>query len=449
MCWQWQRVVIGLVVLATLMWGIRTLRAEVTLEIFRAEADKISVGLLPSLTQDIPQQDSRLVWEVLMKDLYRSQVFRPREVNDPNWKFSNVPTPEEIKPLGGEGIQAVIWGKLIRTPRDYRFDGHVYDVPSGATILERRYVGQLQPAEKQFRLIVHRFADETVYRFTGERGIAQTRIAYTSDQTGFKEIYVMDYDGFDPRRITGDRSIALTPRWSPDGQFLAYLTYKDGQPGIYLHELATARRAKLVAFPGLNYSPAWSPGGEQIAFATTKDGNSEIYVVKMPEWGGEAGQPPRPGSQQAERLTFSLGDDLSPTWSPTGQQIAFTSDRGGTPQIYVMSKDGSNVRRLTFEGNYNTSPAWSPKGDWISYTCRRETYHKICLISPDGQTMLQITDGPWDDEAASWSPNGRYLVFSSMRQGKNHLFLITAGGKDEEQLTSTTANEIVPAWSWN
>lgn len=426
--------------------AVRILQAQVTLEIFRSEAEKILVGLLPLQTQDVPQPDAQLLQEILLRDLYRSQVFRPMELTEPQRKFTNAPQPEEIRPLSIEGIQAAIWGKLIRTKGDYRFDGHVFDLPSGAPILERRYVGQLNPAQRQLRLIAHRFADEVVYRFTGERGIAQTRIAYTSDQSGYKEIYIMDYDGYNPWRITGDRSIALTPRWSPDGRFLSYVTYKDGNPNIYLHELVTARRKKWVAFPGLNISPAWSPDGKQMAFASTKDGDAEIYVVDVPEKIGEGNSE----APRAKRLTFSLGDDLSPTWSPTGQQIAFTSDRGGTPQIYVMNADGSNVRRLTFEGNYNTSPAWSPKGDWIAFNCRRDYYHKLCLVSPDGQIVLQVTDGPWDDEAPAWAPNGRYLVFSSRREEKSHLFIITPGGVDEEQLTFTTANEILPHWSsWN
>ena len=439
---HWQKLVMGLILAMLILGGIEVLRAEVTLEIFRAEAEKIVIGLLPFQLQDTDDQDLRLIREILLKDLYRSQIFRPMEMTDPKRKFTEAPSPEEIKPLNSEGIQATIWGKLLRTQKDYRFDGHVYDVPTGARILERRYVGQLQQPEKQLRLIAHRFSDEVVYRFTGERGIAQTRVAYVSDQSGAKEIYIMDYDGYESRKITGDRSIALTPRWSPDDRYLAYVSYKDGRPSIYLHELVTARRVKLVAYPGLNFSPAWSPDGKQIAFATTKDGDSEIYIMDLPN-GMEESNP------KTRRLTFSLGDDLSPTWSPTGQQIAFTSDRGGTPQIYVMNADGSNVRRLTFEGSYNTTPAWSPKGDWIAYTCRRDDYLKLCLISPDGQSMLQITEGPWDDEAPSWSPNGRYLVFSSKREGKSHLYLITAGGKDQEQLTHTAANEIVPSWSWN
>jgi TolB protein len=439
---HWRKLVAGLILAMVILGGIEVLRAEVTLEIFRAEAEKIVIGLLPFQLQDATDQDLRLIREILLKDLYRSQVFRPMEMTDPKRKFSNTPLPEEIKSLNPEGIQSAIWGKLARTPKDYRFDGHVYDTPTGSSILERRYVGQLQQPEKQLRLIAHRFSDEVVYRYTGERGIAQTRLAYVSDQSGAKEIYIMDYDGYDPRRITGDRSIALTPRWSPDDRYLTYVSFRDGRPSIYLHELVTARRVKLVAYPGLNFSPAWSPDGKQMAFATTKDGDSEIYIVDLPK-GMEESNP------KTRRLTFSLGDDLSPTWSPTGQQIAFTSDRGGTPQIYIMNADGSNVRRLTFEGSYNTTPAWSPKGDWIAYTCRRDDYLKLCLISPDGQSMLQITEGPWDDEAPSWSPNGRTLVFSSKREGKSHLYLITAGGKDQEQLTFTAANEIVPSWSWN
>lgn len=444
---QWRWLFIGLLGLAVFWWGTR-LWAEVTLEIFRAETEKIPIAVLPLQVEGAPGGAGQLVREVLLKDLYRSQVFRPIEMTNSRWVFPDVPTSEQVKLLAPEGVQGAVWGKLTRTPKNYRLDGYVHDVATATPILERRYIGQFQQEERQLRLMVHRFADEIVYRFTGERGIAQTRIAYVSDRTGFKEIHVMDYDGRHPRRITGDRSISLTPRWSPDGRFLAYVSYKGGQPRIYLHELVTARRVPLVDFSGMTISPAWSPKGDQMAFSASKDGNAEIYVADVSNLSRRIGQTAQ-GSTSERRLTFSRSEDLSPTWSPTGQQIAFTSDRGGTPQIYVMNADGSSVRRLTFEGPYNTSPAWSPRGDWIAYTCRREGILKICLVSPDGRTTLQVTQGGWDDESPAWAPNGRYLIFSSARRGKQQLCLITPAGADEEQLTFTVSNETAPGWSWN
>ena len=445
---RWCAIFFGLVWPLVAPVGVSELHAEVTLEIFRAQAEKIPIGLLPIQTQGISEEKEQFVRTTLLKDLHRSQVFRPVEMTGPKWVFSDVPSSQQAKLLGGEGVQAAVWGRLVRTSKHYRLDGYVYDVATGSPILERRYIGQLRSEERQLRLMIHRFADEIVYRFTGERGMAQSRIAYVSDRTGFKEIHIMDYDGFHARRITGDRSIALTPRWSPDGRFLAYVSYKDGQPNIYLHELVTASRLKLVSFSGMAISPAWSPSGDQVAFTSTKTGNAEIYVANV---AGLAGRMRKAalGSVSVRRLTFSRSDDLSPAWSPTGQQVVFTSDRGGTPQIYVMNADGGNVRRLTFKGNYNTSPVWSPNGDWIAYTCRLKGRLRLCLISPDGQSMQQVTQGAWDDEAPFWSPNGRYLIFSSRRDGESHLFIVTAGGRDMEQLTFTAANETVPGWSLN
>ena len=442
------RIITGLLFLPLMVCGVGQVRAEVTLEIIRTGAEKIPVGILPIRFQGIPAPQEQTFYEILRKDLNSSRVIQPVKISGTQWKFQNPPGSKQIKLLNAQGVVGAVWAGLHKTPKDYRLDGYSFDVSTGKPILERRYIGQLRSAERQIRLMIHRFADELVYRFTGERGIAQTRIAYTSDQTGYKEIYIMDYDGYHPRRITGDRSIALTPRWSPDNRFLAYVSYRDGQPNITIHELATARRIRLTKFPGMTISPNWSPQGDRIAFVGTRDGNTEIYVADVTGLTQRMGGADH-ASDSVRRITFSRADDISPSWSPTGQQIAFTSNRGGTPQIYLMNTDGTSVRRLTFEGSYNTTPAWSPRGDWVAYTCRRERTLKICLISPDGRALLHVTDGPQDDEAPSWSPDGRSLVFSSMRRGESHLYMITSGGRDEEQLTHTAFDEWAPGWSWN
>jgi len=286
------------------------------------------------------------------------------------------------------------------------------------------------------RYIAHRFADDIVYQFTGERGIAQSRIAYVSDQTRQKELYLMDYDGANPQRITGDHSLSLSPHWTPDGRWLTYLCYRSGNPDICGIDITQNRRWKLVTFSGLNLSPVWSPDGEWMALATNHGvENLELFLFDR-------------AAQKSRRLTFSLGDDLSPSWSPTGRQLVFTSDRGGSPQLYIMDADGANVRRLTYQGDYNTSPTWSPKGEWIAYTCRRNGRMRLCLITPDGRTGgILTTDGAWDDESPTWSPNGRHLLFTSNRGGSYQLFLIQKDGTGLEPITQGGGNLIMPAWS--
>jgi TolB protein len=284
--------------------------------------------------------------------------------------------------------------------------------------------------------MAHRMADELVYRYTGEPGIARTKIAFVSEQGGSRELYVMDYDGSGPRQVTADGFLNLMPRWSRDRKFLIFTSYRSrSRQNIDMIELATGQRWTLVALNGLNITPALSPDGNWLAFATSQDGNSEIYKFET-------------NTKALQRLTFNTAGDLSPTWSPTGRDIAFVSDRGGGPQIYLMNADGSNVRRLTFEGDYNAAPAWSPRGQWIAYVCRTaDRQYKLCLITPDGQKRLQITTGTGVDDSPSWSPDGRHLVFSSTEEGKSHIYMINADGTEKERLTSGGAHHTSPTWS--
>src|SRR6267143_1545678 len=299
----------------------------------------------------------------------------------------------------------------------------------------KRYVGSTEVV----RYMVHRLADEIVFHYTGEQGIARSQIVFVSERDGAKELFVMDYDGYHRRRLTFDATLNLAPAWSPDRRRLAFVTYRKGDdPRIEELDLITGARRALVAFPGLNITPEWSPSGEELAFATTKDGNSEIY--KVDKYG-----------KRFERLTDHAAADLAPTWSPTGREIAFTSDRGGTPQIYLMSADGTNVRPLTYrdqQGSYNTAAAWSPKGDWIAYVCRDERrILKLCLISPDGQQGRQLTTGSSVDESPSWSADGRHIACSSTRNGRRDIYMINTDGTGLERLTTGVTSNEDPAWS--
>jgi TolB protein len=408
--------------------------ADVYLEATRPDFQKVPVGVLGFQDGAASVRPGKDAADVLAADLRRSQVFAVAETAKLGVALpaSGEPDKSKLKQAVEAGIKVLVWGAIgVREP-DYLLDRFVYDGGSDEIGAAKRYVG----SKALLRQMTHRLADELVSRYTGEPGIARTRIAYVSEQKGARELFVMDYDGHAPRQITSDGFLNLTPQWSPDRKYLVFTSYQSRtRQNIEMVDLATGKRSPLVSLAGMNITPALSPDGTKLAFATSQDGNSEIYTMDMQ-------------NRALARLTVHSAGDLSPTWAPTGKELAFTSDRGGGPQIYLMSVDGSNVRRLTFDGDYNAAPAWSPRGNWIAYVCRNEQrQYKICLISPDGQKRQQLTTGSGIDDSPSWSPDGRHLVFSSTSGGKAHIYMITSDGKELEQLTSGGAHHSMPAWS--
>jgi len=408
--------------------------ADVYLEATRPDFQKIPIGVLGFQDGTVPAHPGQDAAAVLAADLRRSQVFAVAETGrlGVGLPATGEPDKSKLTQAVGAGIKVLVWGVIgVREP-DYLLDRFVYDDGSEEIGAAKRYVG----SRPLLRQMTHRLADELVARYTGEPGIAQTRIVYVSEHKGAKELFVMEYDGHGARQLTADGFLNITPQWSPDRKYLVFTSYQSRtRQTIEMLDLATGKRSSLVSLAGLNITPALSPDGTKLAFATSQDGNSELYTMDMQ-------------SKALTRLTVHSAGDLSPAWAPTGQELAFTSDRGGRPQIYLMSADGSNVRRLTFDGDYNAAPAWSPRGNWIAYVCRNEQrQYKICLISPDGQKRQQLTSGAGVDDSPSWSPDGRHLVFSSTGGGKTHLYMINSDGKEQEQLTSASGRDSMPAWS--
>lgn len=417
---------------------------DVFLEATRPDFQKIPLGVAG--IQNIGGSDSLegqiklggRIEEVLKADVRRSLVFSLVDLPSIGIKISNLGTgPDPVfKQAAEHGVSVIVWGKAgikngDKDP-DVNMDGYVYDAGSDEVVGGKRYVGSTSVV----RLMAHRFADELVFRYTGEPGIARTKIAYVSEQGSARELFVMDYDGYEPRQLTADGFLNLMPRWSPDRRFLVFTAYRNrNTQDIDMIELATGKRWTLVSLGGLNITPALSPDGNFMAFASSYEGNSELYRLDT-------------RTKALQRLTVNASGDLSPSWSPSGRELAFTSDRSGGPQIFLMSGDGSNVRRLTFEEDYNAAPAWSPRGNWIAYVCRTpKKDYKLCLITPDGQKRVQLTAGPGVDDSPSWSPDGRHIVFSSTADGKSQLYMINADGKDLERITFTGTHNSAPTWS--
>jgi TolB protein len=328
------------------------------------------------------------------------------------------------------GAQALVKGMYSQDGRDLIVECRVFDVAGQRMITGKRYRG---PADA-VAAMMHRCADEIMIRFTGEPGIAQTKIAFVSRQNGNKELFVMDQDGSNVRKLTSDRSIILSPAWSPDSREIAVTSYRDRNPDVVAVNLNGNGRRPLSQHPGLNSAPAWSPDGTRLALTLSKDSNPEIYTMSR-------------NGTDLRRLTNHPSIDTSPTWSPTGRQIAFVSDRSGAPQIYVMDAEGSNLRRLTYQGNYNDRPSWSPRGDRLAFVALEGSRFDVYVINVDGSGLQRLTMGSGSNESPSWSPDGRFLVFSSTRSGVPQLYRMYDDGSGQQHLTFMDGGALSPGWS--
>ena len=325
------------------------------------------------------------------------------------------------------GLQGLLSLRGDRTEVEMR----LYDLTSP----EFRLIAtkKIELPANQPRRLSHKIADEVVMQFTGEAGIADTKIAYVNTSAGSKEVSLMDYDGAGPAHVTSNKSINLSPMWSPDTRSLAFTSYMRGYPYLYRMFPFENRPVQVVAgFLGINSSPAFSPDGRFLAMTLSRDGNPEVYVLNL-------------ATGAFRRLTSYSGIDTEPTWSPTGREIAFVSERAGGAHVFVMDAEGANVRRLTQAG-FNTQPRWSPKGDTIVFTSRQGNFD-LWAVSPDGSNLRRLTAGPGNNEGASWAPNGRHLVFQSSRSGGYQLFTMLADGSEQQAIPRTPGESTSAAWS--
>lgn len=325
--------------------------------------------------------------------------------------------------------------KINPLDKSFSVTFRVYDSGTEQFLLGKRYT----TTRKFLRKIVHRFADEVVMQLTGKRGVAETRISFLSQVGENKEIFVVDFDGHNKKKLTDDHAVLLTPEWSPDGNWIVYTSFAANNPDlVMIGSSGRKKRRTLLKLPGLNAAPAWSPGGQRIALVLSKDQNSEIYVLER--------------NFGLKRLTRHFNIDTSPTWSPDEKRIAFTSDRSGTgsPQIYIMDVargDKGGVKRITFGSPYNDDPAWSPDGDKIAYTSRVGRAFQIKIYDFSTKKSVVFTRGPGSNEQPSWSPDGRFLVYRHRESSQVSIFVKHIGSKTARQITFSAGGGYSPSWS--
>ncbi len=410
-----------------------------TLEITPGNVRAFRTAVLRFRTIGLPVGEERIA--VLRKEIERSLAFSsivlPLEhdaylASDESASFADKGAID-CDSWKQSGADALVEGELRRDEGRLRADLRVWDIARCKQFKTGRLTGDRDDLAQLGRII----ADESVEALTGTRGVAATEIAFISDRTGQRELYVAAADGRDQRPATRSNTLKLAPDWVPDGRAILYVAYGALQPGFFL----TSRSKDISPGPILThvmkglpkYRGRFDPTGEELAMVTSVDGAAEIFRVE------------RRGNGTV-RLTNHPAIDISPSWSPDGREIVFVSDRSGAPQLYVMDRDGGNLRRLTFTGAYNASPAWSPDGRWIAYETRVRGQFDIWLIDPSGQINFPIVEHARSDEAPTWSPDGRKIAFSSRRRGRYDLYVMDWNGENLQRLTRRSGANIQPAW---
>jgi TolB protein len=324
------------------------------------------------------------------------------------------------------GAQFLLEGTVAGAGAQFVCEARLWDLASGEVAYSRR----LQSPATLATTVAHTLANEIVHLFTGRPGPFLSRIAFVSDRSGAKELWVMRWDGSEAQQLTSHRSIALGPAWSPDGAHLAFSSFVAGRPELYLLKPTEGTMKPLFDGAGVNSSPSFSPDGRRVAFASGADGNTDIFVVPL-----EGGT--------AERLTSSRSIETQPAWSPNGRQIAFTSTAAGAPQIYVMDAEGTNVRRVTFEERFADEATWAPDGVRLAYTTLVDGRFQIAIL--DIRTGVRtVVPGPGSNESPCWSPDGTMLAFTSNRTGLKQIYVTDPAGV--ARAITDAGNNSQPVW---
>ena len=415
------------IVLSVLLWLslVPAAYAQLTIEIIGGGANQVPIAITPFKGEEtLPQK----VTAVVAADLVRSGLFRmvdsggltaipaePAEVQYPVWT--------------ARGADALAIGSVSPLPNGYwdvRF--RLLDVAKRAQLTGFAY----QVTTQQLRNTAHKIADAIYEKLTGDVGVFGTRITYVVKQGTRFELQVADADGYGAQTVLASNEPIISPKWSPDGTRLAYVSFERKKPIVYIQSLLTGSRAVAANFKGSNSAPAWSPDGGRLAVVLTRDGNSQIYLINA-------------DGSNLSRLTQTGTIDTEPSFSPDGQWVIFTSDRGGSPQIYRVAASGGAPERLTFEGSYNVSPRYAPDGKSFVFIQRNGGRFNVAVQDfVSKQTQVLTENGI--DESPSFAPNGRIILYATEIRGRGILAAVSSDGRVRQRFSAEIGDVREPAW---
>jgi TolB protein len=371
------------------------------IDVSRARTEPIPIAV-PDLggADGASEQLGRDIGGVISNDLARSGLFRLVDraaFIQAGASASGAPNFQNWKPTGA---QALVTGSVqVLGGGQVRVEFRLWDILPGTQIQGTAYT----TTQGNWRRIAHKMADVIYERLLGEKGYFDTRVVYIS-ATGprdrrTKRLAIMDQDSENNRLLTDGSWLVLTPRFHPTRDQIAFMSYANNRPRVYLFDLASGRQTQLGDFAGMTFAPRFAPDGSNLVMAVASGGGSDIVLVDL-------------GSRTPRKLTQSGSIDVSPCYSPDGSQIAFASDRGGDQQIYIMESGGGGAKRISFGNGRYATPVWSPRGDLIAFTryAGDTANFAIGVMHPDGSGERLLSEG-WLVEGPTFAPNGRVLMF--------------------------------------
>jgi TolB protein len=373
-------------------------------------------------------------------DLKPQQDFLERphhggEVNFENWRILGVETlvVGRVRPVGKGNY--VVQFQLFDI---YKKASNVPGPISEEYKIKQLAGYNLPSTPKELRRTAHYISDIIYEKLTGEKGVFTTQVAYiTASGKGRETSYslqVADADGFNPFTVLRSNEPIMSPAWSPDGRFLAYVSFESKKPAIYIQEMESGTRQRVSYQKGINGAPSWSPDGRQLALTLSRDGNPEIYIMNI-------------ASRSLRRLTRNTAIDTEPVWSPDGRSIVFMSDRSGKPQIYKVSTTGTGrPKRITFEGMYNSRAAFSPDGKSLVLVHGDGRRYSIAVLDLDSGVLRELTDGKLD-ESPSFAPNGSMVLYATEYRGRGILSAVSIDGRVRQRLVLQESDVREPAWA--
>jgi TolB protein len=399
-------------------------KAQLTIDIVGVGSQQIPI-IVSEFVGDATQ--SQLLTTVIEADLARSGVFK--NISNAGLPKTSEATAEGYAQYASRSADAAVVGsatpgangqftvtfRLLDVAKRTQVAGLVYNVPG-----------------KDMRATAHRIADVIYEQLTGDKGVFSTRLAYVSKTGGRYQLIVADSDGVNAISIVTSNEPIISPAWSPDGARLAYVSFENRKPGIFVQDVTTGARRQLINAAGNQSAPAWAPDGRRIAYASSQAGGTQLFIANAD------------GSGSRRLTTNNSVIDTAPNWSSDGK-IYFMSDRGGSPQVYRIGPDGGNAERVTFEGSENANPKVAADGKSMVFVKREGGRYALAVQDFASRQVQVLTQGPVD-ESPGFAPNGKLIVYASVYNGRGVLAAVSADGRVKQRLASAGADVREPAW---